>query len=90
MREIYKKRGMGWLPDYPDLRDYTVEHDSLTQRLRKNGQRDTVKTMLQKTGASAIRDDLPTKTDLREWCPPIEDQESLGSCTAQAGVGPVE
>jgi len=90
MREIYKKRGMGWLPDYPDLRDYTVEHDSLTQRLRKNGQRDTVKTMLQKTGASAIRDDLPTKTDLREWCPPIEDQESLGSCTAQAGVGLVE
>ena len=90
MSEIYKKRGMGWLPDYPDLRDYTVEHDSLAQRLRKNGQRDTVKTMLQKTGASTIRDDLPTKMDLREWCPPIEDQESLGSCTAQAGVGLVE
>jgi C1A family cysteine protease len=90
MSEIYKKRGMGWLPDYPDLRDYTVEHDSLTQRLRKNGQRDTVKTMLKKTGASAIKDDLPTKTDLREWCPPIEDQGSLGSCTAQAGVGLVE
>jgi C1A family cysteine protease len=90
MHEIYKKRGMGWLPDYPDLRDYTVEHDSLTQRLLKNGQKDTVKTMLRKTGASAIRDNLPTTCDLREWCPPIEDQKSLGSCTAQAGVGLVE
>ena len=90
MSEIYKKRGLGWLPDYPDLRDYTVDHDSLTQRLRKNGQVDTVKTMLKKTGVSAIKDDLPKNIDLREWCPPIENQESLGSCTAQAGVALVE
>ena len=59
MSEIYKKRGMGWLPDYPDLRDYTVDHDSLTQRLRKNGQIDTVKTMLKKTGVSAVKINLP-------------------------------
>jgi C1A family cysteine protease len=90
MSEIYKNRGMGWLPDYPDLRDYTVEHDSLTQRLRKHGQKDTVRTMIRKTGVSAIKSDIASKTDLREWCPPIEDQESLGSCTAQAGVGLVE
>ena len=82
--------GMGWLPDYPDLRDYTVDHDSLTQRLRKNGQMDTVKTMLKKTGVSAVKDDLPKNIDLREWCPPIENQTSLGSCTAQAGVALVE
>ena len=90
MSGIYKKRGMGWLPDYPDLRDYTVDHDSLTQRLRKNGQVDTVKTMLKKTGVSAVKDELPKNIDLREWCPPIENQESLGSCTAQAGVALVE
>jgi hypothetical protein len=41
---------MGWLPDYPDLRDYTIDHDSLTHRLRKNSQVDTIKTMLNKTG----------------------------------------
>jgi C1A family cysteine protease len=27
---------------------------------------------------------------LREWCSPIEDQEDLGSCTANAGVGLLE
>jgi C1A family cysteine protease len=88
--EIYKRRGMGWLPDYPDLRDYTVEHDSLTQRLRIHGQRETVKAMLRKSGALEIRKDLTKKTDLRGWCPPIEDQGQLGSCTSQAGVGLVE
>jgi len=29
----------------------------------------------------------PSAVDLREWCPPVEDQKNLGSCTAQAGVG---
>jgi len=33
---------------------------------------------------------LPTTTDLRPWCSPIENQGSLGSCTAQAGVGLME
>lgn len=31
-----------------------------------------------------------TSLDLREWCSPVEDQGSLGSCTAQAVVGMVE
>jgi C1A family cysteine protease len=30
---------------------------------------------------------LSSKTDLRQWCSPIEDQGQLGSCTAHAGVG---
>jgi len=33
---------------------------------------------------------LPKKTDLRSWCPPVEDQGSLGSCTANALVGALE
>jgi len=91
MSEIYKRMGMGWLPDYPDFRDYTVNHDALTQRLRVRGQRDTIKTMLEKAGAAEIEEkDLPKTVDLRQWCPPIENQETLGSCTAQAGVGLVE
>jgi C1A family cysteine protease len=32
----------------------------------------------------------PTAVDLREWCSPIEDQKSIGSCTAHAGVGMLE
>jgi C1A family cysteine protease len=29
-------------------------------------------------------------TDLRQFCPPIEDQGNIGSCTAQAGAGMLE
>ena len=29
---------------------------------------------------------LPEKVDLRDKCPPVFDQGSLGSCTANAGV----
>jgi C1A family cysteine protease len=32
----------------------------------------------------------PTSVDLRQWCSPIEDQEQLGSCTANAAAGIVE
>jgi C1A family cysteine protease len=33
---------------------------------------------------------MPGAKDLREWCSPVEDQGSLGSCTAQAGAGVIE
>jgi C1A family cysteine protease len=33
---------------------------------------------------------LPKKIDLRSWCSPVEDQGSLGSCTANSTVGIVE
>lgn len=78
MIETTEKFGMGWLPDYPDFRDYTVEHSS-------------VKTSLAKTGVTkGAKAKLPASVDLREWCSPIEDQLSLGSCTAHACVGLVE
>jgi len=76
--ETIEKLGMGWLPDYPDFRDYTVEQVSM-------------KAMLTKAGAAVRRKvSLPTSADLRAWCSPIENQGSLGSCTANAGVGMVE
>jgi len=76
--ETTEKLGMGWLPDYPDFRDYTVEQDSM-------------KAMLTKAGvAVTLKVSLPTFADLRAWCSPIENQGSLGSCTANAGVGIVE
>ena len=78
MIEMFGKLGMGWLPDYPDFRDYTVEHDA-------------VNSMLAKVGAEKpLKAGLPVTADLRPWCPPIEDQGSLGSCTANAGVAMVE
>jgi C1A family cysteine protease len=72
MGKIY---GMGWIPDYPDIRDYTPTHKMIAPILRK---------------IKSKRSSLPQSVDLRRWCPPIENQGSLGSCTAQAGVALVE
>ena len=76
MNEIVEKFGMGWLPDYPDFRDYTQEHEKVSKILAPTGVTKAVS--------------LPASVDLRQWCSAIEDQGSLGSCTANAGVGVVE
>lgn len=81
---------MGWLPDYPDVRDYTVNFDEVPPKLKMHGQR-SVKDNLNKIGVlKAPASTLPATVDLRQWCSPIEDQRGLGSCTANAGVGLVE
>lgn len=78
MAEIIKKFGMGWLPDYPDFRDYTVELNS-------------VKALLEKVGVTKpLKLGLPASVDLRTWFSPVENQGSLGSCTVNAGIGLVE
>jgi len=74
--ETSQRRSLGWLPDYPDIRDYTHEHELIVPMLKKANLQKPVK--------------LPTAVDLRAWCSPIEDQGALGSCTANAGVGVVE
>ena len=86
-----KMPGMGWVPDLPDFRDYRFDHDDISDKNRKFGQEITVKGMLDQVGvvdddSVKLRDDV----DLRRWCSPIEDQESLGSCTAQAAAAVVE
>ena len=83
--------GMGWLPDYPDFRDYTVDRDEVAPRLARLGQKEAVKVMLTKVGvADPAKVSIPTSMDLRGWCAPIESQGALGSCTGNAGVGLVE
>lgn len=74
-RSWYRRR-LGWIPDYPDFRDYTAKHQK-------------IQPILEKTSRPAAAS-LPTKCDLRPWCPPIEDQGEIGSCTANAAVGLVE
>lgn len=82
---------MGWLPDYPDFRDLTIAHDEVSPKLKERGQKDSIKKMLSKLGiAKPVKAGLPASVDLRAWCSPIENQGSLGSCTANAGVGIVE
>ena len=79
--------GTGWLPPLPDLRDYTDDHPEVKKMTQKLGAPKLLKEMLKgKATASAA----PTKVDLRGDCSPIENQGSLGSCTAHAAVGVVE
>jgi len=66
--------GLGWIPDYPDFRDYTENNIE-------------VKNILGKRKNSTS---LPVSVDLRNWCSPVDDQGMLGSCTAHAGVGVIE
>jgi len=70
--------GMGWERDLPDLRDYTSEARAVKEVLVKS------------RPLKAAEEQLPPSVDLRKWCSPIEDQGSLGSCTANAGVALME
>ena len=66
---------LGWLKDYADIRDFSPEHNM-------------IKPMLTKIRKPPLNNkpDLPEKMDLRSLCSPVEDQEDIGSCTANAGV----
>lgn len=89
MTDSIRSYPMGWLPDYPSLRDYTQNHDTVTPLLKSQGQKDSIKGLLAKVNAAPSAT-LATSVDLRPWCSPIENQGALGSCTANAGVGLVE
>lgn len=75
---------MGWLPDYPDIRDYTFRNKVLLMKKEISSLISPLK--LEKANKTS----LPPMVDLRRWCSPVEDQGEIGSCTANAGVGMVE
>jgi C1A family cysteine protease len=82
---------MGWLPDYPDFRDHTISHDLVSERLLKLGQTESIKKMLKKVGVDKpMKKGATGPVNLVEWFSPVEDQGSLGSCTANAGIALVE
>lgn len=70
--------GMGRRRDLPDFRDHTAETDSIKKVLDKSA------------SLKAAAKTQPASVDLRKWCSPVENQGSLGSCTANAGVGMLE
>jgi C1A family cysteine protease len=70
--------GMGRQRDIPDFRDHTEQTDSIKAILGKSAP------------LKAAAKKLPASVDLRRWCSPVENQGSLGSCTANAGVGMLE
>ena len=67
---------MGWMPDLPSIKDYDTDSAAIKPLLAK----------LKGAGAKGAPAKLATSIDLRAWCSPIENQGSLGSCTANAGV----
>jgi C1A family cysteine protease len=77
--------GLGWLPDFPDARDYTPERAKAPASERRD-----VPALLRQVGVESPRDDLPASVDLRSGFSPIENQGQLGSCTANAGAGILE
>ncbi|HPW17495.1 MAG TPA: C1 family peptidase [Candidatus Aminicenantes bacterium] len=78
-----RTRGLGWIPDFPDFRDYTEATPDVRDALAPTG-----------LGAAARGRPGPPRlaaaVDLRPWASPVEDQGALGSCTAQAGAGVIE
>lgn len=72
--------GTGWVPPLPDLRDYTEAHPEISDMVKKMG----LSADPRKSPA------LPPKMDLRQWCSDVENQKTLGSCSAHAGMGIIE
>ena len=68
----------GWIPDMPDLRDYTPKTKKIAPMVKKVNLSD------------ASKKSLPDSIDLRKWCSPIEHQLGLQSCQANAGAGLLE
>jgi C1A family cysteine protease len=76
LARLTDRRG-GWLPDYPDHRDYTFETP-------------LVASVLERTAVGRAPATLPERVDLRAWCSPVEYQGPINSCTANAACGLVE
>ncbi len=68
--------GMGWIPDYPDFRDYHPKHNLIKPLLK------SIKTTKIKT--------VPSSIDLRSHCSSVKSQGKIGSCTANAASSLVE
>lgn len=102
----FQARGMGWMPDFPDVRDFWIEiaKPRTAKKTRgKAGAHATPKLRIDASRAAGLADVAKSVKELKfpwpppkkhlnnvQWCSPIEDQLTLGSCTAQAGVGLLE
>lgn len=78
LSEIKEVVGTGWLPPFPDLRDYTEAEAEIPEMTKKLG--------ISPKGAPS----LPASVDWSNFCSAVENQQNLGSCTAHAAIGVVE
>jgi C1A family cysteine protease len=75
---------MGWQRDLPDCRDYSPDGEEIKKLFKFSNSFKAASA-----GKAAPGEDSGV-VDLSQWCSPIEDQQTIGSCTAQAGVGLLE
>lgn len=91
MESANETKGMGWLHDYPDFRDLTPDMDDIPHKLAEAGEKESVRMMLARAGITDRGKARPAaQADLRKWFSPVEDQGTIGSCTANAGVALIE
>jgi C1A family cysteine protease len=81
----YIQKRLGWLPDVPDFRDYSLKTNKLTSKEKSMGKTRSISEMVTTAKISSPKK-IDKSKDLREYFSPIEDQGNLGSCTAHAGV----
>jgi C1A family cysteine protease len=86
MHKILGNKGLGWLPDFPDVKDYTLKDSKVAPLFEEVG----IESKISQVKETEFEEAQPTKIDLTPYFSPVEDQGSLGSCTAHAGVGIVE
>jgi C1A family cysteine protease len=72
---------LGWHPDVPDIRDKHAGRSGARRRFEVAARK--VKRKWQAKPPAQWGENL-------QWCSPVEDQDALGSCTAQAVVGLAE
>lgn len=75
---MISKQGMGWVRDIPDTNDYTEKSAKVQGFFEK--------TKILSSPLSSASSVIIPDSDFS----PIENQESIGSCTANAGIGLVE
>lgn len=84
------KKGTGWLPDLPSFQDYRFNQDNVSRKKEAQGQKKSIASMIKQVGIkSDAADSNQSEYNLKQWFDaiPVEDQETIGSCTAQSGVG---
>lgn len=91
MSETNASLGLGWLPDFPDYRDYTIKSEQVPTRSKARGETRSMNEMFTNIKLVTPPAGAVKKTgDLRASFSPVENQGQLGSCTANAGVGLIE